>query len=427
MKHFTKKFTYILTLVLIALAAVSANAKEVTIGKLKYKVNTTDKIARCTGLATEATKNYNLVIPSTVKYNNVTLKVISVESEAFMWDDYLKKVTLSDYTETIGADAFSCCDNISIVSLGKNLKKIGNQAFYKCGLSSITLPETVESIGTYTFAYCEKLQSVNMGDKVKTIGDHAFFNCTALKGIILPGSLNTLGANAFTGCSSLYEVTFLSGNGNTVIGEKCFDNVKSLKLLNFSGPGVVRIGDSAFIGCNIEWLALPSSLRIIGEGAFAGNDLTLLILNEGLQSIGAVAFSDQTNNGGGLKELIIPSTVTFIGTNAFDWIGSLDKVICNATVPPVAEEKAFWNWVTWNSDLIIPVASVPAYKSAPVWKDFRFINGEQQTMSVEGIDADEDTVEQWFDLMGNEVSKDNLAPGVYIVRRNSGIEKVLIK
>ncbi|MDE5969096.1 MAG: hypothetical protein K2G64_08340, partial [Muribaculaceae bacterium] len=52
-------------LLLLAFVALTAGAKEVTIGKLRYKVNTTDKIAKCTGLAEEATKNYNLTIPST--------------------------------------------------------------------------------------------------------------------------------------------------------------------------------------------------------------------------------------------------------------------------------------------------------------------------------------------------------------------------
>lgn len=76
--------------------ALPAMAKEVTIGKLKYKVNTTDKIAKCTGLANEATKNYNLTILSTVEYDGVALKVTTVEKEVFWLDNYLKKVTLSD-------------------------------------------------------------------------------------------------------------------------------------------------------------------------------------------------------------------------------------------------------------------------------------------------------------------------------------------
>ncbi|MBD5371161.1 MAG: leucine-rich repeat domain-containing protein [Bacteroides sp.] len=415
-----------LVVCMLAAAVAAGSAKEVTIGKLKYKVNTTDKIAKCTGLAEEATKNYNLTIPSTVTYNGVTLKVTTVEKEAFWFDSYLKKVTLSDNTETIGTRAFASCDKLSIVSLGKKLKIIGAEAFDHCGntgtFTSVKLPSTVEIIRTHAFRDCRSLVSVEMGDKVEEIGDDAFWNCEALKSIVIPGSVKTVGEMAFASCDELYEVTFKEGNAGTVIGEKCFDNLKKLKLVNFYGPGVVEIKDSAFIGCSIEWLSLPASVKKIGGGAFCGNNLTLLLLNEGLEVIEELAFEGQY--GDGLRTLTIPSTVTTIGQQAFYGIGEPSEVRCDAVVPPVCGADVFSYNVVNYSDLIVPSGTEQRYRGAAVWEDFQYINHNHLSSSVgqlpaEGATPDADG-DLWFDLSGSPVESGALIPGIYIVRHADG-------
>ncbi len=416
--------------VAMIVCTLSATAKEVTIGKLKYKVNTTDKIAKCTGLAEEATKNYNLEIPSTVEYGGVKLKVTTVEKGAFRWDNHLRKVTLSDYTETIGANAFSECDYMSVVSLGNKLKEIGTEAFAHCGnggtFTSVTLPATVETINDHAFTDCRYLTIVSIGKKIKTIGDHAFWNCQALKSITLPGSLQSVGESAFACCDSLNEVTFENGDSNTVIGAKCFDNVKSLTILNFYGPGVVEIGESAFIGCSIQWLALPSSVRNIGVGAFCGNNLTLLDLPEGLKTIGNFAFCDQY--GSGIRALTIPSTVTSIGLKAFNNIGDLEAVNCNATTPPALGENAFDKKTLENTFLMVPPASVDKYVAASGWKEFLHINNvETSVKEIEAVGTGEKYTEEWFDMAGNRLASSPSAPGIYIIRRGGQIEKRMVK
>lgn len=421
--------TILVTLILLIPAI--AFGKPVAIGKLKYNINTEAKTARCAGLAEDATKAYNLVIPNTVKYNNVTCKVIAVEKEAFAGDGYLRKVTLSDYTETVGSYAFSQCDNISVVSLGKKLRILGKEAFSHTGLNgtftSISFPATLEIIREGVFTDCRFLSSVTFqGSKVTEIGEEAFWNCIALKSIVLPGSLKSVGTDAFSNCDSLYEVTFQSGNGNTVIATKCFDNVKSLTLLNFQGPGVARICEDAFIGCNIQWLALPTSLHTIESGAFIGNNLTILELPEGLKYIGDMAFLNQYGNG--LKQLTIPSTVTHIGSKAFFSIGQLNYVKCNATVPPAAGEDVFTSNITGRSMLYVPEGSVEKYKAAPVWRDFRYINGKDAGVDdILADDADKDAEEIWYDMSGHEVSAENAMPGIYIVRKGSSVEKRIVR
>ncbi|MDE6716783.1 MAG: leucine-rich repeat domain-containing protein [Muribaculaceae bacterium] len=407
--------------------SLSMSAKEVTIGKLKYKVNTTDKIAKCSGLAEEPTKNYNLVIPNTVEYNGVTLKVTAVEKDAFWFDNYLKKVTLSDYTETIGSRAFASCDNISIVSLGKKLKIIGSEAFAHCGnngtFTSVNLPSSVEIIRDHAFMDCRSLVSVTLGDKVQSIGDYGFWNCEALTSFIFPGSLNSIGEMAFASCDALYEVSFKSGNGKTVIGAKCFDNLKSLAVVNFLGPGVAEIGPSAFINCRIEWLSLPTSVHTVGEAAFCSNRLTFLELTEGLKIIGDYAFEDQY--GVGLRALDIPSSVTSIGKHAFYSVGELETIQCKALTPPAYGEEAFSINPLRFADLWVPQASLPLYLKASGWKEFYHINNV--ATSVELIETETiESEEEWFDLRGNCINPENISAGIYIVRRGESVVKRVI-
>lgn len=122
--------------------------------------------------------------------------------------------------------------------LARSLRILGKEAFSHTGLNgtftSISFPATLEIIREGVFTDCRFLSSVTFqGSKVTEIGEEAFWNCIALKSIVLPGSLKSVGTDAFSNCDSLHEVTFQSGNGNTVIATKCFDNVKSLTLLNF--------------------------------------------------------------------------------------------------------------------------------------------------------------------------------------------------
>lgn len=413
-----------LILIIAIFGCLPMAAKEVKIGKLKYKVNTTDKIAKCTGLAEEATQNYNLVIPSTVEYNGVTLKVTTVEKDAFWFDNYLKKVTLSDNTETIGSRAFASCDNLSIVSLGKKLKIIGAEAFAHCGnkgtFTSVTLPNTVEIIRDNAFMDCRYLVSVTFGNKIQSIGDNGFWNCEALTKVTLPGSLNSIGESAFACCDALQEVSFQQGNGNTVIGEKCFDNLKKLTILNFYGPGVAEIGDSAFIGCSIEWVSLPSSVHTIGGGAFCGNNITMLELPEGLKVIGELAFEGQY--GPGLKAFNIPSTVTSIGEKAFYQVGSLETIYCKAVNPPTLGEDAFDYHAHNYGDLWVAPASLEKYINAPGWKEFKYINNVETSVTEMDIPRIEPE-EEWYDLSGNRIDNESAAPGIYIIRHNGKAEK----
>ena len=78
-----------------------------------------------------------IIIPATVKHNDVTYNVVA-----------------------IGDDAFKGATGVTSVKLPlKNLTSIGSYAFNDCtGLTEFTLPECITSIGEKAFYYCDKLQ-----------------------------------------------------------------------------------------------------------------------------------------------------------------------------------------------------------------------------------------------------------------------------
>lgn len=78
-----------------------------------------------------------IIIPATVKHNDVTYNVVA-----------------------IGDNAFKGATGVTSVKLPlKNLTSIGSYAFNDCtGLTEFTLPECITSIGEKAFYYCDKLQ-----------------------------------------------------------------------------------------------------------------------------------------------------------------------------------------------------------------------------------------------------------------------------
>jgi hypothetical protein len=58
--------------------------------------------------------------------------------------------------------------------------RIESKAFYYCNVVSVIIPETVEAIGANAFENCVYLQSVTILSKNSKIGVNAFLNCPDL-------------------------------------------------------------------------------------------------------------------------------------------------------------------------------------------------------------------------------------------------------
>ena len=176
----------------------------------------------------------------------------------------------------------------------------------------VVIPEFVEhegiaysvtSIGYGAFSGCSGLTSVTIPNSMTSIGVYAFSGCSALTSVTIGNSVTSIGQDAFSGCSGLTSVTI--GNSVTSIGTSAFENC--------SGLTSVHISDIA-AWCNIDFADYDSNpLNYAHHLYMNGEEVKDLVIPNSVTSIGTSAFSGCS----GLISVTIPNSVTSIGTSAF--------------------------------------------------------------------------------------------------------------
>lgn len=136
---------------------------------------------------------------------------------------------------TMGEYAFYNCDKLTGVKLGnmtavetvegevkETEHKIPNNAFNNSGLQTVTIPDGIQHIGDGAFGHTSlsKVEDLVLPDGLKTIGDNAFVvtmgsgtnEGIGITSLTIPSSVNSIGANAFSGRRNLAEVTVEDDN-----------------------------------------------------------------------------------------------------------------------------------------------------------------------------------------------------------------------
>ncbi|MBQ4558386.1 MAG: leucine-rich repeat protein [Clostridia bacterium] len=127
-------------------------------------------------------------------YPGVTI----IPSHKFSWNETIRKIVFPESLETIAAEAFNRCSNLTdISSLGScyNLVEILDRTFYHCyGIVDLYLPYSLEILNTSAFSHCTNLEHVYLfndndssNDEValNKLGSYAFYNCAKLKSMTL--------------------------------------------------------------------------------------------------------------------------------------------------------------------------------------------------------------------------------------------------
>ena len=210
--------------------------------------------------------------------------------------------------ENISDFAFYNCVNLKTISIPSSLKEIGEYGFYNSGLESITIPDSVTKIRKYAFAECAKLVLVKLSSNLKDLGERAFFSCESLTSIALPGSLKT------------------------VPGE-CFKLNRNLKNVTLA-EGIESIGGHAFSACGVEYLKLPSTIKVIQAYAFKGSGIREITIPEKVTKIEEYTFEQCSK----LTTVNIPCSVKEIKTRAFSDCDSLERVILPAYLESLASD-----------------------------------------------------------------------------------------
>ena len=75
-------------------------------------------------------------------------------------------------------------------------------------VKSVSFDGSVSSIGAGAFSGCTQLTAIALPQTVRTIGAKAFINCTGLKEASFANTVATIGSNSFAGCTGLKKVIY---------------------------------------------------------------------------------------------------------------------------------------------------------------------------------------------------------------------------
>lgn len=220
-----------------------------------------------TGEGSTWTNNLNGPFNKTTNVKTVILDEGITELGDYVFNGFvnLKNISLPESIEKIGGGAFRGCVSLEEITLPDNVD-VGYQAFYGCtGLKKVH-GTCKMNFYNYLFEGCSSLLSagpVGSGCDVEYMWDdntvsYYFLDAQCLESITLPSDTETIGAQLFSGCSSLNEIKGL--DNVTGIGSQAFYGC--ISLTSFTVPeGVTEIGIKAFEDCSeLEYIVLPEGI-----------------------------------------------------------------------------------------------------------------------------------------------------------------------
>ena len=178
------------------------------------------------------------------------------------------------------------------------------------GVTDIVIPDGVTCIGDWFFSYKTELVSVALPGTVTNIGTAAFFQSGLTNLTTISSNVLSIGNAAFSGCTGLMSF-------DVAVENPSYMGINGL-LLTKDGKRIISAAGG------LRSVVIPSSVTIIGNGAFECCDnITSITIPDTVESIAGVAFMGCTS----LTSVTIGSGVTNISTWAFDSCKAMTNLI----------------------------------------------------------------------------------------------------
>ena len=218
---------------------------------------------------------------SSLDINADLSKVKTIPSNAFSFCENLTTVKITNLTASIGSRAFYNCRKMNGDIDLSNVSTLEDASFQYC--NSIDKPLDVRKIASfkgYTFDGCKKVPSITLKDNFtlqSSSAQRVFANCESLTSILQPATWpsNTVPEGTYSGCINLEQSFDLTGA--RTINAEAFMNCK--KMLNPTVGTISTLGARAFSGCSsiTEFhFNTGSTIKTISDEAF--KDCTSLAL-----------------------------------------------------------------------------------------------------------------------------------------------------
>ena len=258
---------------------------------------------------------------------------ISSEGEFLVWHVHIYSTEWSIGLETHW-HAATCGHSVKKDEAAHNMV---NDVCTVCGFDGGLI---ISEDGTTVTGVANKnVTSITIPEGITTIGEKAFQNCKSLINVVLPSTLTEIGANAFHNCEKLTNVVI--PEKVTKIDTYAFNNCAALTSINVP-KNVTFIGSWAFSNCiNLAELTFSGGVQTIDMYAFATcKTLTEVVLPEGLTTMGSGVFYSCEK----LVKVTFPSSsLTKIGGGTFSGCSSLKSVIFPDSLTEMGDANTFNN------------------------------------------------------------------------------------
>lgn len=344
-----------------------------TIDNMGYYLDQDHKVAACIGLQAEDADVTDLVIPSTVRYNDVTYAVVALYDNRYN-QNKVRTLTLPRTLRHINDWGLSDYRAITDLEIPANVERMGDNVVYNCPqLQRIKVnaevPPTLGSLdnnryyGTYRYFkvtipresfHAYRLVSAWNTDRTVLIGGDE--GVTVSTGKLAAGDL---GHVVIEEAGYLPEVNKLIIEGELNADDwSMMKDMTNLTEIDLSGALIDEIPDGAFSGrWALDKVVLPSTLRTIGSRAFYETRLTSIDIPKGVTSIKDYAFYNSQK----LEKADLPDSLTSIGEYAFNRCFSLQSVKIPAKLTTISR-SAFQSCQSLaNLELHDSITTIGAY------------------------------------------------------------------
>lgn len=251
-------------------------------------------------------------IPATVVNDGTTYQVTRIGDQAFSSCNELTLIDIPEGVTEIGQSAFYDCYGLTFIEFPNSLLKIGDFAFYNCyNFTYIYIPRNVASIGC-AFPYCEGVTSYVCS------GMNAHY--TVVDGVLYSKDMTRLVAFPLASSVTVFNIP----ESVTIIDNMAFAHAYNLTEINMS-DNITWIGYSVFRGCTgLTSLVLSDGITHMGPSDLAYcSNLTYVHLPASLDTLANATFYEVP----ALTEVTIPRNVKFIDNFAFAGARAIKNII----------------------------------------------------------------------------------------------------
>ena len=202
-------------------------------------------------------------------------------------------------------------------------------------------------------------------DGVSMIGIRAFAACTSLTEVVFPDSVTSISGNLFDEC---YQIRHLTLPLSVNIGGLYFggdpDSIESVVI-----TGGTTITHSAFrLCCGLKQIILPDTITAVNSLAFDHClALTELHLPDSVESLGIYAVSNCPE----ITSLVLPKNLTTIGQGAFENNVKMASMIIHNNVTSIDRE---------------------AFRNCPALTDIYYTGTEEEWAAISVHESDNDAL-----------------------------------